>query len=104
MSCCAGYEEAAGQGLLAGVNAAAKAMSSQPLVVGRTEAYVGVMVDDLTSCGTDEPYRMFTSRAEFRLHLRPDNADIRLTEMGRRVGCVSDQRYTTTTHTTHFKM
>jgi len=102
-----GYEEAAGQGLVAGVNAAVKATSTllpsgfvrEPLTVDRTESYIGVMVDDLTSCGTNEPYRMFTSRAEFRLHLRPENADLRLTEKGRAVGCVSDSRYTAFLHT-----
>lgn len=88
-----GYEEAAGQGLVAGVNAAAKALNREPLVMDRTESYIGVLVDDLTSAGTNEPYRMFTSRAEFRLHLRPENADIRLTEKGWQVGCVGEERY-----------
>lgn len=88
-----GYEEAAGQGLVAGVNAAAKALGSDPLLMDRTESYIGVMVDDLTSAGTNEPYRMFTSRAEFRLHLRPENADLRLTEKGWKAGCVSESRY-----------
>ncbi|XP_050543833.1 protein MTO1 homolog, mitochondrial isoform X2 [Daktulosphaira vitifoliae] len=91
-----GYEEAAAQGVLAGINAACKAMNKKPLTLSRTEAYIGVLVDDLTTRGTDEPYRMFTGRAEFRLFLRPDNADIRLTEKGFTVGCVSQARFNKT--------
>ncbi|XP_066260923.1 protein MTO1 homolog, mitochondrial [Euwallacea similis] len=88
-----GYEEAASQGILAGINAALKTLQSPPLTISRTEGYIGVMIDDLTTRGTTEPYRMFTSRAEFRLTLRPDNADQRLTAKGYAVGCVSRERY-----------
>ncbi|GAB1610410.1 protein MTO1 homolog, mitochondrial-like [Argonauta hians] len=88
-----GYEEAAAQGILAGINAACKSQGKPPLTLTRTESYIGVMVDDLTTLGTNEPYRMFTSRAEFRLFLRPDNADLRLTPRGYQVGCVSQSRY-----------
>ncbi|KOC70834.1 Protein MTO1-like protein, mitochondrial [Habropoda laboriosa] len=87
-----GYEEAAAQGIVAGVNAAAKVLNKKPLILSRTESYTGVLIDDLIICGTNEPYRMFTSRAEFRLSLRPDNADRRLTRKGYESGCVSEER------------
>ncbi|XP_058807760.1 protein MTO1 homolog, mitochondrial isoform X4 [Phymastichus coffea] len=88
-----GYEEAAAQGIIAGINAAAKVLNKASLIISRTEGYIGVLIDDLTIGGTTEPYRMFTSRAEFRVSLRPDNADERLTQKGYKIGCVSTERY-----------
>src|SRR5699024_1007027 len=88
-----GYEEAAGQGIMAWINAALSAQGKEPFILDRSQAYIGVLIDDLVTKGTREPYRLLTSHAEYRLLLRHDNADLRLTEHGHRLGLISDERY-----------